>query len=88
VFIGMTVAFLAKRCQGDQTQGQQSVLKIVKSTVEVHLVWHIYVATEAGGQMRAAVYYSVHPRKSEGPTPWCTNITIIEDGYLLGYRTV
>jgi hypothetical protein len=50
VFIGMTSAFLAESCQGDRTQGQQSVLKIAKSTVEVHSVWHdIYVATETGG---------------------------------------
>jgi hypothetical protein len=78
VFTGMTSVFLAESCQGDRTQGQQSVLKIVKSTVEVHSVWHdIYVATKAGGQMRAVVYYSVRLRKSEGPTPRCTNITTI-----------
>jgi predicted membrane-bound mannosyltransferase len=65
VFIGMT-AFLAESCQGDRTQGQQSVLKIAKSTVEVHSVWHdIYVATETGGQMRDVVYYSVRLRKSD-----------------------
>jgi hypothetical protein len=39
VFTGMTM-FLAESCQGGQTQGQQSVLKIVKSTVNVHSVWH------------------------------------------------
>jgi hypothetical protein len=40
-------------CQGNRKQRQQSVLKIAKSTVEVHSVWHdIYIATEAGGQMR------------------------------------
>jgi hypothetical protein len=35
VFIGMTPAFLAESCQGDRTQGQQSVPKTAKSTVEV-----------------------------------------------------
>jgi hypothetical protein len=56
----------AESCQGDRTQGQQSVLKIAKSTVEVHSVWHgIYIATETGGQMRAVVYYSVRLRKSD-----------------------
>jgi hypothetical protein len=39
VFMGMTSVFLTEICQSDQTQGQQSVLKIVKSTVEVHSVW-------------------------------------------------
>jgi hypothetical protein len=53
VFTGMTSVFLAESCQGDRTWGQQSVLKIAKSTVEVHSVWHdIYVATETGGHMR------------------------------------
>jgi hypothetical protein len=66
VFIGMTSAFLAETFQGDRKQGQQSVLKIAKSTVEVHSVWHnIYVAAETGGQMRAVVYYSVRLRKSD-----------------------
>jgi hypothetical protein len=66
VFTGMTSAFLAESCQGDRTQGQQSFLKPVKSTVEVHSVWyHIYVATETGGQMRAVVCYSVRLRKSD-----------------------
>jgi hypothetical protein len=66
VFVGLTSAFLAKSCQGDRTQGQQSVLKIARSTVEVHSVCHdIYVATETAGQMRAAVYYSVRLRKSD-----------------------
>jgi hypothetical protein len=56
VFIGITSAFLAESCQGDRTQEQQSVLKIAKSTVEAHSVWHdTYVATETGGQMRAVV---------------------------------
>jgi hypothetical protein len=64
VFIGMMSAFLAERCQGDQTQ-QQSVLKIAKTTVEVHSVWHIYVATEIGDQMWAVVYYSVRLHKSD-----------------------
>jgi hypothetical protein len=64
VFIGMTLGFLAESYQGDRTQ--QSVLKITKSTVEVHSVWHdIYVATETGGQMRAVVYYSARLRKSD-----------------------
>jgi hypothetical protein len=58
--------FLSESCQGDRTQGQQSVLKTAKSTVEVHSVWHdIYVATETGGQMRAVVYYSVRLRKGD-----------------------
>jgi hypothetical protein len=66
VFIRMTSVFLAQSCQGDRTQGQQSILKIAKSTVEVHLVWHdIYVATERGGQMRAVVYSSARLRKSD-----------------------
>jgi hypothetical protein len=66
VFIGMTSAFLAESCQGDGTQGQQSVLKIAQSTVEVHSVWRgIYVATETGRQMRAVVYYSVRLRNSD-----------------------
>jgi hypothetical protein len=70
VFIGMTSAFLAESCQGDRTQGQQPVLKIAKSTVEVHSVWHdIYVATETGWQMRAVVYYSVRLRKSDRERP-------------------
>jgi hypothetical protein len=38
VLIGMTSVFPAESYQGDQTQGQQSVLKTVKSTVEVHLM--------------------------------------------------
>jgi hypothetical protein len=47
VFNGMTSVILAESCQGDRAQGLQSVLKIVKSTVEVHFVWHdIYVTTE------------------------------------------
>jgi hypothetical protein len=66
VFIGMTSVFLAESCQGDRKQGQKSVLKTAKSTVEVHTVWHdIYVATETGGQMRAVVCYSVRLRKSD-----------------------
>jgi hypothetical protein len=73
----MTLAFLAKSCQGDRTQEQQSVLKLSRSTVEVHLVWHIYVAIETGRQLRAVVYYSLHQRKSEGPMPRLTNMTTI-----------
>jgi hypothetical protein len=66
VFIGMTSGLMAESCQGDQTRGQQSVLKISKSTVEVHSVWHdIYVATETGGKMRAVLYYSMRLRKSD-----------------------
>jgi hypothetical protein len=66
VFIGMTSAFLAESCQGDRTQGQQSVLKTAKITVELHWMWHnIYVANETGGQMRAVVYYSVRLRNSD-----------------------
>jgi hypothetical protein len=62
----MTSAFLAESCQGDRTQGQQSVVKVAKSTVEVHSVQHdIYLATETGGQMRAGVYYAVRLRKSD-----------------------
>jgi hypothetical protein len=46
VFTGMTSAFLAESYQGDRTQGQQSVLELAKSAVEVHSVWHdIYIAT-------------------------------------------
>jgi hypothetical protein len=66
VFIGMKSAFLTESCQSDRTRGQQSVLKIAKSTVEVHSVRHdIYVTTETGGQMRAVVYYSARLRKSD-----------------------
>jgi hypothetical protein len=62
----MTSAFLAESCQGDRTQGQQSVLKTATSTVEVNSAWHdIYVATETGGQMRTVVYYSARLRKSD-----------------------
>jgi hypothetical protein len=60
VFIGM-MAFLAESCHGDQTQGQQSVLKIMKTTVKVHSVWHINVTAKTDGQMQAAVYNSRHP---------------------------
>jgi hypothetical protein len=34
VFVGMMSAFLDESCQGDRTQGQQSVLKTAKSTVQ------------------------------------------------------
>jgi hypothetical protein len=62
----MTSAFLADSCQGDQTQEQQSVLKVGKSIVEIHSVWYdIYIATETGGQMSAVVYYSMHLHKSD-----------------------
>jgi hypothetical protein len=45
---------------------------------KVHLVRHdIYIATETGGQMKTIVYYSKRLHMSEGPTPWCTNTTII-----------
>jgi hypothetical protein len=65
VFIGMTSVFLAESCQGDRTQGQQSVLRTAKVTAEEHSVWHdIYVATETGEQMRV-VYYSARLRKSD-----------------------
>jgi hypothetical protein len=48
--------------------------KTEKSTVKIHSVLHDNcVATETGGQMRAVAYYSVRLRKSEGPTPRCTN---------------
>jgi hypothetical protein len=47
VFIWMTSELLAESCQGDRSQGQQSVLKIANSPVEVHSVWHdTYIATE------------------------------------------
>jgi hypothetical protein len=66
VFVGMTSVFLPESCQGDRTQGQQTVMKIAKSAVEVHSVWDdIYVATETGGQMWVAVCYSVRLRKSD-----------------------
>jgi hypothetical protein len=49
MFIRMTLVLLAESCHGDWTQWQQSVLKIAKSTVKVHLAWHdIYIATETG----------------------------------------
>jgi hypothetical protein len=38
VFIGMTSAFLAESYQGDRKQGQQTVLKPAKSTVEAQLM--------------------------------------------------
>jgi hypothetical protein len=76
VFIRMTSAFLTESCQGDRTHGQQSVLKIAKSTVEIHSVClDIYVAIETGGRMRAVVYYSARQHKSERLMPRCTNIT-------------
>jgi hypothetical protein len=60
VFIGMKSAFLAESCQGDWTQRQKFLLKTAKSKFGVHSVWHdIYVATEAEGQKRAVVYYSL-----------------------------
>jgi hypothetical protein len=66
VFIGTTSVFLAESCQGDRTQGQQSVLKTAKSTVKVYLVWHdICVATETGSRMWAVVSYFVCLRKSD-----------------------
>jgi hypothetical protein len=50
----------------NRTQGQQSFIKIAKSTVEVHSVLHdICIPTETGGQVRAVVYYSVRLRKSD-----------------------
>jgi hypothetical protein len=54
VFSRMTSVFLAESCESDRTQGQQSVLKTAKSTVEAHSVWYdtgktLYVATETGG---------------------------------------
>jgi hypothetical protein len=53
VFSGMTSAYLAESCQGDRTQGQQSVLLELKSIVEVHSVWHnIYVAGRCGLLLR------------------------------------
>lgn len=52
-------------CRVDQTQGQKSLLKIMKSTVELRSVWHyINVATEREGQMRAVVCYSMRLRNS------------------------
>jgi hypothetical protein len=52
VIIWMTSVFLAESCRHDRTQGQQSVPKTARSTVEVHSVWHdIDVATGTGGQM-------------------------------------
>jgi hypothetical protein len=48
-----------------KTQGQQSVKKIAKNTVEVQSVWHNFlVGTETGGQM-TVVYYSVRLRKND-----------------------
>jgi hypothetical protein len=60
-------------CRVSEQEGN-NVLKIVKSTVKVHLVWHsIHTGTETGRQMWAVVYYSMRLRKtncenSEGPT--------------------
>jgi hypothetical protein len=54
----MTSAFMAESCKGDRTQEQQPIIKTAKSTIEVHSLWHdIYVATEAGGQIRVVVCY-------------------------------
>jgi hypothetical protein len=72
VFIGMMLVFLAESCQGDRIQGQQSVLKIVKSSVELHLVWH-----DAGCCVLLRVPVEERPRQSKGPTPQCTNITTV-----------
>lgn len=45
LFLGITSALMPESCRGDRIQGQQLVLRTVKSTVEVHWVWHdIYVA--------------------------------------------
>lgn len=66
VFYGMTSVFLAESCQGDQTEGQQSVLKIAKSTVAGHLEWHdIYIVTETC----RLLYITVHLYKCRGPMP-------------------
>jgi hypothetical protein len=40
VFAGMTTLFLDENYHGGRTQGQQSVLKTAKSTVDVHSMWH------------------------------------------------
>lgn len=78
VFIGMTSQFVVEICQGHKTQGQQSVVRIAKSTVEVHSVWlKVCVVPETERQMRDIMYYAVHLRKSEGTTPRYTNITKI-----------
>jgi hypothetical protein len=74
--------FLAECCQGDQTRGQQSVLKILQNTVKVRWIWHnIYVATEIGGQMQAVVLLHVsakqQPQKSKGLTLRCTDIATV-----------
>jgi hypothetical protein len=74
VFIGTTSAFLPESCQGDRTQVQQTVLKIAKSTVEVHSVWHD-IHIDAGCCVLLRVSAQERPRKSEGPTPRCKNIT-------------
>jgi hypothetical protein len=48
------------KLSGYRAQGQQSVLKIAKSTFKVHLVWNnIYIPTETGRQMWAVMYYSI-----------------------------
>jgi hypothetical protein len=53
----MTSAFVAESCQGDRRQGQQSVLKTAKITIEVHSVGH---------DMWAVMNYSVRLRKISG----------------------
>jgi hypothetical protein len=77
----MTSAFLAESCQGDRTQGQQSVVKTAKSTVEVHFVWHDICyrdrQAEAGCCVLLRAPAQERPRNSEEPMPRCTNITTI-----------
>jgi ABC-type Fe3+ transport system permease subunit len=90
VFIWMTSAFLVEKCWGDQTQGWQSVLKTVKSTVTVHLVWHtFYVAAETGGQMQAVVFYCMclHKSACEKVKDLCRSAWILPQYFLCVAQT-
>jgi hypothetical protein len=65
VFTVMTSVFLAEICQGDRTQGQQSILKLRKVQAKYTRCGTISTYLLAGGQMRAVVYYSARLRKSD-----------------------
>lgn len=66
LFIGMTTALWVESCQCERTMSTISS-KNCESTDQIHSVWHeIYVAaTETGGQMGAAVYFSVCLREND-----------------------
>jgi hypothetical protein len=79
VFTVMTSAFLTESCQGDRTQGQQSVLKLRE--VQSRCTW-CGTISETGLQMAGCwVLFCAHAwqrqRKSEGYTPRGTNITTV-----------